>query len=140
MNVTVIYRIKKDNFKNIIYNFTKYEVLKHYGKQLFTRFISPINDIENKFRYLFLRDLSYYIDIPRDIKRDKDDFMVSMDSNVYNALNEKHNIYMNNYSSIIEKMITYMNVTYTEPVFIVCVVSYNIMQFIFYMYNKMSLY
>ncbi|EUT81246.1 hypothetical protein PFAG_04462 [Plasmodium falciparum Santa Lucia] len=127
MNVTVIYRIKKDNFKNIIYNFTKYEVLKHYGKQLFTRFISPINDIENKFRYLFLRDLSYYIDIPRDIKRDKDDFMVSMDSNVYNALNEKHNIYMNNYSSIIEKMITYMNVTYTEPVFIVCVVKHTVL-------------
>ncbi|SBS90419.1 hypothetical protein PMALA_029690 [Plasmodium malariae] len=119
LNKNIIYRISKDTFNKMIYNFTSHEITMKYSKELFKCILSPLTEIEIKFRYLFLSDLSYYVDIPNKLKKNNKSFLVTMNPTFYENLNEKCNFHGNNCSSAVEEIISYINSTFMEPVFVV---------------------
>ncbi|CAI7723377.1 protein kinase domain-containing protein, putative [Plasmodium vivax] len=119
VNKNIMYRISKDTFNKIIYYFNDQEVSKNDGRNLHNHVLSSLPEIEDKFRHVFLSELSYYVNIPTELKKKKKSFSVTMNPKFYEILSQKCNLHERNCSYAVEEMISNVNGTFVEPVFVV---------------------
>ncbi|SBT82373.1 conserved Plasmodium protein, unknown function [Plasmodium ovale] len=139
LNKNIVYTIPKDTFKKLIYNFSNNKVDAHYRDELFTYTLSPITEIENKLRHLFLADLRHYVDIPNELINNDKLFLVTMNKTFYESLREKCSVHRINCLNDVEEIIFQKNSSFTEQIFIVKnVMSYFLRAKIRGVLNKMK--
>ncbi|CAA9990817.1 conserved Plasmodium protein, unknown function [Plasmodium knowlesi strain H] len=119
VNKNIMYRISKDMFNKIIYHFNNQEVNKNEGGNLRKDVLSSIPEIEDKFRHVFLSELSYYVNISTELKKRNKSFSVTMNPKFYEILSQKCNEYEGNCFYHVQEIISNVNGTFTEPVFVV---------------------
>ncbi|EUD68900.1 serine/threonine protein kinase [Plasmodium inui San Antonio 1] len=119
VNKNIMYRISKDTFNKIIYYFNDDEVSKNKGRNLNNHVLSSVPEIEDKFRHVFLSELSYYVNISTELKKRNKSFPVTMNPKFYEILSQKCNLHERNCSYAVEEMISNVNGTFREPVFVV---------------------
>ncbi|ANQ09398.1 Serine/threonine protein kinase [Plasmodium coatneyi] len=119
VNKNIMYRMSKNTFNKIIYYFNDQEVSKNEQSNLQKHVLSSIPEIEDKFRHVFLRELSYYVNIPTELKKGNKSFSVTMNAKFYEILRQKCNMPERNCFYDVEEVLSNVNGTFTEPVFFV---------------------
>ncbi|KJP88164.1 serine/threonine protein kinase [Plasmodium fragile] len=119
LNKNIMYRISKHEFYKIIYDFNGNEVTKDEGENLQNPVLSSIPEIEDKFRYVFLSELSYYVNIPTELKKRNKAVSVTMNPKYYELLSQKCYLDEQNCFYAVEEIISNVNGTFIEPVFVV---------------------